>query len=333
MGHKPFFYSWLKDIFIFSSHVRAIRFLEGFPIELNENKLAAAFFLTETDNSQTYFKGILRLRAAHCLTVRQGNEPRMILKPFWSLQPGTLQKKMSDSDYADALCEIILKAVNRCLEDGLPTGVMLSGGLDSSAIACIAARELMKKGQKLFTVSSVLPEKYEGIESDERYYIREVTAQEPNIVSKFVIAEGAHPFEKLEVKFDRLNAIPNPFHYMDDAITDALAALGIKTVLSGFLGDLLASYDGRDSLACLIRQRRWITAFKCIREQREVQNETLGAIYRKNLIPWLLPNLPRYLERLKIGDGKAPNTLPCSRLLYCHDSRENLTSKENPLKH
>ena len=78
---------------------------------------------------------------------------------------------------------------------------MLSGGLDSSAVACIAARELRKQGQRLTAVCSVLPEDHSGPEVDEREYIEYVRSQEDNIDLAHVLAEGVTPFGDFEDRF------------------------------------------------------------------------------------------------------------------------------------
>lgn len=313
MGIKPFFYSNLKNTFVFSSRVKGIRVLDFIPIELNEHNLAAALFLTKADKSQTYFMGIRRLRAAHTLEVHDKQDRPMAVTPFWSLQPKNHQIMLSDQEYADAFREIIVRSVCKRLDKAGTTGVMLSGGLDSSAIACIAAQQLRKRDLPLFSVSSVLPENHGGIESDERDYIKQVAKQELNIISHHAIAEGADPFQNLESKFDRFSEPVNAFHYMDEAIANTFSTLGVKRVLSGFHGDTFASYDGRDSLSCLIRQLRWGTALNCILDLKRVQNETIGALYRNNIFPWLLPKFTDFLEQLKLDGREAKLSSPAAK--------------------
>ncbi len=267
----------------------------------------------EADKSQTYFKGIRRLKAAHTLEVRDKYDRPLAVTSFWTPQPINPTMAMSDEDYAEAFREIIIKSVCRRMEKDQPTGVMLSGGLDSSAIACIAARQLRKKGQSLFTVSSVLSENHDGIENDERYYIGKVAIQEPNILINYVTAEGADPFQNLESKFDRFGIPVNAFHYMDEALANTFSALGVKTVLSGFHGDTFASYDGRDSLSRLLRHRRWYTALECIQQTKKVQNETLTTLARYKILPWLFPTIYEYLKRLKHGGSRYRSFSPVSK--------------------
>ena len=313
MGIKPFFYCRLKNTFAFSSQVKGIRVLDFVPIELNENSLASSLFLTDADKSQTYFKGIRRLKAAHILEIHDKHDGALAATSFWTPRPKNRSTAMSDDDYAEAFREIIVNAVCKRLAKEHPTGVMLSGGLDSSAIATIAARQLRKTGRSLFTVSSALPENHDGIERDERYYIGEAAAKESNIVINYVTAAGADPFQNLQSKFDRFGIPVNTFHYMDEALANAFSALGVKTVLSGFHGDTFASYDGRDSLSCLFRYWRWDTALRCMRQLKKVQHETLLAQSRNTIFPWLFPKGHETLRRLKHGWQREKSFSPVSK--------------------
>ena len=115
---------------------------------------------------------------------------------------------------------------------------MLSGGLDSSAVACIAARGLRKQGQRLTAVCSVLPENHSGPEVDEREYIEAVRSQEDNIDLVHVFAEGVTPFGDLEDQFLRMRRPSyDLFGYMTEALFKAGHDRGVRVLLNGFGGD------------------------------------------------------------------------------------------------
>jgi asparagine synthase (glutamine-hydrolysing) len=57
---------------------------------------------------------------------------------YWSLEPEREIRMKSDAEYAEAFRSIFFDAVNCRLRSAFPVGTMLSGGLDSSSIACVA---------------------------------------------------------------------------------------------------------------------------------------------------------------------------------------------------
>src|SRR5690606_26505468 len=53
----------------------------------------------------------------------------------------------------DAVRETLVRSVDRARETDVPVGVLLSGGVDSSIIAAVAARRAAEKGRRLPTFS------------------------------------------------------------------------------------------------------------------------------------------------------------------------------------
>jgi hypothetical protein len=80
----------------------------------------------------------------------------------------------------------------------VPVGITLSGGLDSTSIACILSEFLQKKNKPLYAFSSVLPVNHIGVERDERKFIELVNQKCPNIVQTYVEAPGAGPFQNVD---------------------------------------------------------------------------------------------------------------------------------------
>jgi len=66
----------------------------------------------------------------------------------------------AEADYVDAFREIYARAVRDRLRAVHPIGVHLSGGLDSSSVAVMAARELGRPGTR--TTSGIHVEHHAG---------------------------------------------------------------------------------------------------------------------------------------------------------------------------
>lgn len=289
IGFRPLFYYRCHNFFIFSSEIKGIRATGLASIQFNETTLASQWLPLEKDNEQTYFKDILRLKCAHTLTV--GKDQKYHYCKYWTPEPQKRVRYGSDSDYAEALREIIIQSVSCRLNTNLPVAITLSGGLDSSAIACIAARQLRKKGQSLIAVSSVLPLDHQGIETDERAYIQAVLDQEPNIDIQFVTAEGKGPFDfsDMEKGIHRIETpVPSVF-YLNEALWQAAKDRGARCMFSGLGGDHMVSYQANDALYRLYKDFRWVAGLKLARQLSIIEGKGIPLVFRDFLFRHMLP--------------------------------------------
>ena len=122
--------------------------------EINEARIAD--FLDEIegiDFTSTCFKALQRLPPAHWLTV---DARGLAVQRYWSLVPGPPLQLETEEDYANAFVEIFREAVRCRLRNTGHIASMLSGGIDSNAVAAVAA-ELLRSadGPALPTYSAV----------------------------------------------------------------------------------------------------------------------------------------------------------------------------------
>lgn len=265
-GVRPLFYHQTAECFVFASEIKAIRALPFVPSRMNEEILAASRLLPlARDPGRTLFGGIDWLPQAHCLQAGLEGASAIPVR-YWDPLDGRRLECRTAPEYAECLRELVVNAVQARLRTSRPVGITLSGGLDSSAIACIAARHLAGQGRELHAFSSVLPVDHAGIESDERPYIQAVREQESNITVHYITAGGAGPFDGLEEEFARQESPAHAYHYMRTAMWQSAREHGVTGLLCGLGGDFMASYDGRDSLLRLTAGFRWPTAIRLFRE-------------------------------------------------------------------
>lgn len=121
------------------------------------------------DNEYTFYSDIRRLPPAHALVV---TETATRLVKYWALDPERELHLRSDDEYGEAFRDVMGEAVRSRLRSPAPIGLLLSGGLDSSAIAVVAERLLRDSGSAVLrTYSNVFPD---TPECDERPYIEAV---------------------------------------------------------------------------------------------------------------------------------------------------------------
>ena len=144
VGKKTFTYRWDGTTLAFASELHAILALPGVRAELNEGLLAEVLGDQWRSRDETFWKGILRLPAAHRMTVSaRGAQPESYWAPdLWETLPYT-----SEEDYVEHYRALLVDVVRRTSRSHLPVACEVSGGLDSSAIFAVA--EHLRRQQQL----------------------------------------------------------------------------------------------------------------------------------------------------------------------------------------
>jgi len=135
-GIKPFYYAVVDDVFYFASEAKALLpMLPAIETDLDGLKdyLAFQFCLA----GKTLFKGVRELLPGHYLRIKRGPaEPRRYWEVFYEIDFA------HDADYYREQIEALLaESVELHMRADVPVSAYLSGGVDSSAVASLAARE------------------------------------------------------------------------------------------------------------------------------------------------------------------------------------------------
>jgi asparagine synthase (glutamine-hydrolysing) len=150
-GKKPLYYFHRNGTFAFASELTAL--LEHPLAPRNQSEIARVKFLAHAliPAPHSAIEGIYKLPAAHQLTLAMdGGSPRISRYWRYTLEPEESQK--SESTLAAELLEILTRATRRRLVADVPLGIFLSGGLDSSTIAALAARDVQDRTLQTFTI-------------------------------------------------------------------------------------------------------------------------------------------------------------------------------------
>jgi asparagine synthase (glutamine-hydrolysing) len=138
-GVKPFYYVDTPTAFAFGSEIRQL-----LPVSNRvaaRRDLVADFILTNGADfsAETFFEGVKRLPAGHNLVYDLGAH-RFAIKPWYSLARRDDVAALSVDAAVEAFREVLDDAVRLRLRADVPVGTCLSGGLDSSTVATLAAR-------------------------------------------------------------------------------------------------------------------------------------------------------------------------------------------------
>ena len=136
MGQKPLFYAEHRGQFAFASEVKGVLAAGWIAPEPDVEALWHAISLRFVPDERSLIKGVRKLRAGHhmLVTAEGGRQTR-----YWSprFQPKLAR---SDSELADDLERVLNDVVAAHLLSDVEVGVFLSGGIDSSTVAAMAAR-------------------------------------------------------------------------------------------------------------------------------------------------------------------------------------------------
>ena len=137
MGLKPFHYHWRDGILVFASELHPILTLPWVTQVPNQGMLAEFLAAKWFSRDETLWTGVMRLVAAHCMVVGTSG---LQLKPYWAPDLNATLPYTTDAQYIAHYRELLFDIVRRQSRSHKPVAIDVSGGLDSSALFCIAER-------------------------------------------------------------------------------------------------------------------------------------------------------------------------------------------------
>lgn len=139
IGIKPLFYSLNTDGFTFSSELKSFKAID-FPLSINNEAIPYFLHVGYIPQPFTIYNEIQKFPAGHYAIIDSKN---INFNPveFWSVESVTEKEEITDENEALAQLKVILdKAITKQLVSDVPIGTFLSGGIDSSLVTAIAAK-------------------------------------------------------------------------------------------------------------------------------------------------------------------------------------------------
>lgn len=245
LGKKPLYFAREAGGLAFASEIKALRPLLRSTPAIDPAAIDDFLTLQYTPGDRSGFVGIEKLPPGSWLEATGG---RIEVAPYWTA-PETVETFAGDFEEAAGELRRLLKdAVRIRLRADVPVGVLLSGGLDSSVVAALAA-EATGGPLRTFTAH------FAGHGSDERP------------VARAVAQRFATRHEELEIAPPAVDLIGRIVGHFDEPFADtsavptfqlcAFARRSVKVALTGDGGDeSLLGYDRYPRLADYVRGRR-----------------------------------------------------------------------------
>ena len=138
IGKKTLFYTRTKNFFAASSSLRSLRRFPGLEVKLNLHAVASFLTFAYLPGDETLLENVFELVPGHALKISPDGRERLInyYEPVEQIDE-TLSTVRHIQNLRQKLDGSIL---NKLPETGEETGVFLSGGIDSSLVAALAAK-------------------------------------------------------------------------------------------------------------------------------------------------------------------------------------------------
>src|SRR5271169_3759936 len=238
LGIKPLYYTQTAEGFAFASEVRALLASGIVPKKISQDALTSYLLFGSASEPVSLVEGVFSLPPGHRMLMYVPERRRVPrARPWWDPQTSAAardSRKPKDLDSAAKRLRPLLEdAVRAHLIADVPVGLFLSGGLDSGAIAAIAAK--LQPNIQSFTLA------FPGTPYDEGPLAREI-AKACGTKHHEVPLDGDAMVARLD---EALAALDQPTM---DGINTYFAAwaarqVGLKVALSGLGGDeLFAGY-------------------------------------------------------------------------------------------
>jgi asparagine synthase (glutamine-hydrolysing) len=229
LGQRPLFYAIRPGGTVVASDPRQVLTHPDVPAVPNEGMVAE--FLTGFARTidDTVWDGVLRLPQAHTLVASAGGTR---VARYWDFDLTSVLRYRRPEEYDEHLRELFSRAV-RCRTDGeRGVAIFLSGGIDSSGIAGMAATLRNAGGPEVLAFSTVYP----GDPCDESRFIDE-TARRWAIPSE-CLAFVPPTRADFEWEVDRFHDLPSePTGASSHPLRRRIRDAGLRVVLTGYGGD------------------------------------------------------------------------------------------------
>lgn len=149
LGVKPLFYTKLGNTLVFSSEMKGLFCYPGVEPVIDREGIGEIFGLGPAKSyGKGVFQGILEVLPGHFLEIdKEGVKDHS----YWKLE--AKEHKDSVEDTIEKTSWLIHDAVKLQMLSDIPISTFLSGGVDSSLVTAICAKELKKEGKRLNTFS------------------------------------------------------------------------------------------------------------------------------------------------------------------------------------
>jgi asparagine synthase (glutamine-hydrolysing) len=293
LGVKPLYWARAGNRLLFASEIKSILASRLIAAEPNDVVIPELLATRYTSGAETLFRGVFKLLPGHVLIFQHGE---IRIEQYWDLPldgPDPALNGVDERQLTEQFRSLLQESVRLRLMADVPLGMFLSGGIDSSAVAALMAREV-ERPIDTFSVA------FADRAFSELGYARQV-AQAVGATSHEVVIDEGDFFEawpRLVWHEDEPIAHPSsvPLHFVS-----ALAREHVKVVLTGEGSDELLAGYGKYPRALFNWRAGGIY-------ERLVPSAVRSAV-ATSIVPHVPGALGRYARRSFLAMARRPETM------------------------
>lgn len=232
-GVKPFYYSNLSGLFVFGSEIKQL--LDFQPARRANKKIVIDFIVSNLSEhtNETFFENIYALQAGHNL-VFDLNEHNFHISRWYFIKEDCSLRDFSEVEAVEWFKSKLFSSVDYRLRSDVLVGCCLSGGIDSSSVAAVAANKY----------NGLVEERFKGIhvrssdvETDESNYAT-IVAHNSDIDLSIITPLTEELLEVIDsVVYYQEEPFPDASIFMQYFVMEKARKLGCSVMLSGQGGD------------------------------------------------------------------------------------------------
>jgi len=267
LGKRSLYYSIDDSRIIFSTLLESFK---NHDFKINKNYLQSFLSIRINLNnvmlSETLYLNVHHVMPAEIIVYSKN---RLNKRKYWSLKKSKRVKKFNSGK--GAFQDVFEEAVKCRMRTSGEVGVMLSGGLDSSAVCCVAAKITDKE---INTFTSIPSKKYnldgnKYFSFDESNLVKTIGARYKNVKHNFLSFDDYNSINTID---HLLNVNEQPYKFICngfwvDGIAEKASKNGCKVLLDGQSGNFTISYGDRDKyFLSKLLNGHWLTFYNDFNE-------------------------------------------------------------------
>lgn len=257
LGIKPFYYVLNDSYFAFSSDISTLFQLNTIEKQPDIDMMQSFLYYAQVTPDHTLFQEVRRLPAGHCLIIK--NKKIEVLR-YWNPEKIKINREISFQAASSQLKGLLETAVNTRLSSNGHVATELSGGLDSTSVTCLAAKN---RKEFLKTIYSL---RFGTYNCDEGVFINAVS----DILKKKHISVNADNLDyKTKYNMNFVYEVQKDWPLMGASVhlfplVETMNTNDTHIVLTGQGGDHILT-GNLDILADYLKSFHWIKLYKALK--------------------------------------------------------------------